>query len=88
MRETIVGDSIELMSKMSNNEIDVMLTSPPFKEEDIEGDYWEFYDEFYKQSRRVCSKVLIIIHSATKINRIIHDYPPDRVLVWVKGVRW
>ena len=79
------GDCLELMKGLKDNSVDMVMTSPPFKQEDVQGDYWEFYDSFFKECSRVCSKVLIIIHSATKLNYLIREYPPHRVLVWAKG---
>lgn len=62
------------------------MTSPPFKDEDIEGDYWAFYSYVFEEMMRVASKVVIIIHSATKMNHIISQYPPKRTLIWGKGI--
>ncbi len=74
------------MKRFPDDSVDLILTSPPFKEEDVDGDYWDFYEEFFQQAHRVCSKVLIIIHSATKLNKLIKYYPPKRTMIWGKGV--
>jgi site-specific DNA-methyltransferase (adenine-specific) len=73
------------MKEMEDNSVDLVFTSPPFKDEDIEGDYWEFYDSFYKESIRIASKIVCIIHSANKLNYIVYHYPPKRIIVWGKG---
>lgn len=74
------------MKRFPDDSIDLIFTSPPFKDEDVDGDYWQFYDEFFNEACRVCGKVLIIIHSSTKMNYIISNYPPKRVMIWSKGV--
>ena len=82
----IIGDSLAELPKFADNSINCILTSPPFKDEDVKGDYWEFYDTIFNEMTRVASKVLIVIHSATKMNSIIQKYPPKRTLIWGKGM--
>lgn len=86
MLNLIIGDCLETLKQMPDNSIDIILTSPPFKDADVEGDYWEFYDQFFTEAYRVCSKALCIIHSATKMNEHITRYPPKRTLIWNKGI--
>ena len=81
-----IGDSSKLLKGYSDNSIDCIFTSPPFKDDDVEGDYCKFYDGIFKDCMRISSKVVIIIHSATKMNEIIVKYPPKRTLIWGKGV--
>lgn len=81
-----IGDCLELMKELEANSFDIVFTSPPFKEEDVSGDYWEFYEGFFREAYRVAGKALIIIQSATKMNDIITRYPPKRTLIWGKGV--
>ena len=84
--EIIIGDSLTELPKFEDNSIDCILTSLPFKDEDVDGDYWEFYGTIFDEMARVASKVLIVIHSATKMNEIILKYPPKRTLIWGKGM--
>lgn len=86
MTKIIIGDCRVELPKLDDNSIDCILTSPPFKDEDVEGDYWDFYNGIFHEMTRVTSKVLIIIHSATKMNEIIKRYPPKRTLIWGKGM--
>lgn len=74
------------MKKIPDKSIDMTFTSPPFKDEDVPGDYWEFYDAFFNEAQRVTSKVICIIHSSTKMNTIITKYPPKRTIIWGKGI--
>lgn len=74
------------MREFPDNSFDIVLTSPPFKDDDVEGDYWQFYDEFFLEAMRVASKAVLIIQSATRLNDIISRYPPKRTMIWGKGV--
>ena len=82
----IHGDCRDVLPKIPDKAIDLVWTSPPFKEEDVDGDYWTLYDEWYRAMFRVAGKVLGITHSATKLNHLIATYPPSRTLIWSKGM--
>lgn len=84
--ELLRCDAIEHLKSMADNSVDIILTSPPFKDEDIDGDYWAFYDNIVHESIRVASKAVIVIHSSTKMNEFISRYKPKRTLIWSKGV--
>lgn len=79
-------DCLNVLRDFKDKSIDMTFTSPPFREEDVDGNYWEFYDLWMKQIFRVTSKVVCIIHSATKLNQVVTMYPPKRTLVWGKGI--
>jgi len=79
-------DCLETMARMSDNYIDLTMTSPPFKDEDINGEYWNIYDRWFNEMLRITKNVLIIIHSATKMNYHISTYPPKRTMIWIKGI--
>ena len=81
-----IGDSKKILKEYSDNSIDCIFTSSPFKDDDVEGDYWKFYDGIFNDILRVSAKLSIIIHSATKMNEIIMKYPPKRTLIWGKGM--
>lgn len=83
--QIICGDCLEAMKGINSKSIDMIFTSPPFKEEDVEGNYWEKYDKWFSEMNRICKKVIIIIHSATKLNYLIKNYPPKRIMIWGKG---
>ena len=80
-----IGDCLEMMKRLPDNFVDLVFTSPPFKDEDVIGDYWGFYDTFFKEVVRVASKAVVILHTATKINHLIRHYPPKRLMIWAKG---
>ena len=80
------ADCLDIMRLMKDGGIDLVLTSPPFKEKDWgQEKYWELYDSFFNEAIRVASKAVIIVHSATKINTLIQQYPPKRLMIWNKG---
>lgn len=79
-------DALEFLPTLADKSIDMIFTSPPFKDEDVVGNYWKFYNQFFKEAMRVTSKVVIIIHSATKLNTLITKYPPKRMMIWGKGI--
>ena len=81
----VTGDARELAKRIPDESIDLVFTSPPFKDEDVIGDYWNFYDNLFRDMWRVASRALIIIHSATKLNELIKRYPPKRTMIWGKG---
>ena len=64
---------------------DVVLTSPPFKDEDVDENYWEFYHQAHEIMLASASKVALIIHSATKLNHLMATIPPHRLMIWNKG---
>jgi DNA modification methylase len=84
--ELYAEDCLDAMGRMSDASIDMTFTSPPFKDDDVPGDYWTLYAAWMSEIMRVTSKVAIIINSATRLNRIAVDWPPKRTMVWGKGI--
>ena len=85
INKIICGDCLEVMKGIPDKSVDLVLTSPPFKDEDVDRDYWDNYKLWFNEIKRIVSKVIIIIHSATKINNLITNYPPKRLMIWGKG---
>ena len=79
------GDCLEYMKSMPNGSVDLIFTSPPFKDKDVEEEYWIVYEKWMKEINRI-SKVAIIINSATRLNTIIQRWPPKRTMIWGKGI--
>jgi site-specific DNA-methyltransferase (adenine-specific) len=86
INKIICGDCLEVMKDIPDDAVDMVFTSPPFKEEDVDGDYWEQYDLWFKEIERVSKYCFGIIHSATKINYLAQHYPPKRWMIWGKGI--
>ena len=81
----ILGDCLSVMKTLPDKSFDMVFTSPPFKEEDVSMDYWTFYSSFMYHAERLASKVVLVFHTATKINYLISHYPPKRLMIWSKG---
>lgn len=79
-----LGDAQEILPTFEDKSFDMVLTSPPFRDDDIEGEYWIFYDKIMRELFRITKKVMIIIHSSTKMNEVIKRYPPKRTVIWHK----
>jgi len=47
-----LGDCLEIMKSIQDKSVDMTFTSPPFKEEDVEGEYWEEYDKWFAEIKR------------------------------------
>jgi len=80
-----LGDCLDFMRTLPDKSIDMVFTSPPFKDEDVEEEYWSEYSQWFFEMDRITSKVICVIHSATKLNRLISEYPPKRTMIWGKG---
>lgn len=83
-------DCMDGMKQLKNNSIDIVFTSVPFKNEDVncenDDDYWELYSSWQSEMMRVASKVVIVIQSASRLNAHVSMFPPMRTLIWGKGV--
>ena len=82
-------DCVEGMKLLPDNSIDITLTSPPFKDKDVIGnykDYWDYYEKFMTEAIRVTSKSLCVIQSATRLTDVVQRFPPKRTMIWYKGV--
>lgn len=78
-------DCLETMARMGDGSVDLIFTSPPFKDEDVPDEYWEWYGLRFDEMLRVSKNAVILLHSATKLNELITRYPPRRTLIWGKG---
>lgn len=85
-RSNMILNANALHIPLADESVDIVFTSPPFKDEDVTGEYWELYADWMREIFRVATKVVCIIHSATKLNRLIVEYPPKRILIWGKGI--
>lgn len=68
-----LGDSIELMAKLSDESVDCVITDPPyagFKFENSAEGYWKTFEPFYGEIKRVCKG---------PVQRIAVSQPPARI---------
>lgn len=84
--QIVTGDALELAKRIPDKSIDIVFTSPLFKDEDVDGPYWDWYSSWWDEINRVCGKVLCVVHSATKMTELAQRYPPKRWLIWGKGI--
>lgn len=78
-------DCLQTMARMENESVDLVFSSPPFKDEDVPDDYFEWYNARFIEMRRVARNAVILFHSSTKLNELITRYPPRRTMIWGKG---
>lgn len=84
--EIIEGDCLEIMRGWPDSYVDGIVTSPPFRDADVQGDYWDFYLPFVKECQRVTRDYSFILNSSRRLIDIIHKTDVARVLVWNKLV--
>jgi len=84
--EVVNADAVEFLQDLDEDSIDIVFTSPPFREEDVDGDYWKFYDAVQEEILRVAAKAVFVVQSATHLNELITRYRPERTLIWGKKV--
>lgn len=76
-------DALEGLSSLEDNSIGLILTSPPFKDKDIEEDYYIWLDKIISECKRV-SPFTMMFNSSTRLIDICKRYNPARVLIWYK----
>jgi len=83
----IVGDCVEIMKGLEDNSIDVILTDPPYKDDDVMGDYYEWFGRFFQEAMRVSKDYVIFFNNASRLYDILQKFGrPYRILIWSKGV--
>ncbi|MEE9117424.1 MAG: DNA methyltransferase [Calditrichia bacterium] len=76
-------DCFEGMEKLPDKSIDLILTSPPFKDEDVPYNYYEWFSDLLGELQRV-SEIVLMFNSSTRLIRISKMFSPDRILIWNK----
>jgi site-specific DNA-methyltransferase (adenine-specific) len=93
----INGDMLNVLSEMEPNSVDVILTDPPYKDEDVPlckkvgDDGYEDYNHWFmnvmKRMKAVAKDYVIFFNNASRLSSIMFDHgKPYRILVWTKGV--
>jgi len=73
------------MRELDDDSIDIIITSIPFREEDVDGDYWELIDNFMKEAFRIIKNYIVVFQSSTKIWDMCQKYPkPFHICIWTK----
>jgi len=82
----LLGDSLKIMKKFPDKSIDWILTSPPFKDKEVPGEYYSWLDKVLEQFDRICRNYSIVFNSSTRLVEICRRYNVERILIWHKGV--
>ncbi len=99
INKVICGDCIEVMKEIPDNSVDLVFTSPPFKDEDIglgcnnsdnritlpenREKYLDWLEEVMIEFKRV-SKIILMFNSSRRLVDICKRFNPERVLIWNK----
>ena len=84
MNKIYCMDVFELMKQFPDKSVDIIITSPPYLDKEIEGDYYEFLDKFVSEAKRI-SKVILMFNSSRRIVEICRRYKDiQHILIWDK----
>jgi DNA modification methylase len=84
MNEIILGDCLEVMRGWKDGYVDGIITSPPFRDADVQGDYYEWFVKFVSECQRVSRDYAIILNSSTRTKEICRRTDPIRIGTWHK----
>lgn len=84
----IIGDCFEILKTFPDKSVHACLTSPPFKDEDVEGDYYGWYGNLIDHLTRVTRDYILIFNSSTRLVDLCDiAVVPDRILIWNKHAK-
>jgi site-specific DNA-methyltransferase (adenine-specific) len=69
---------------MEDKSIDFVLTSVPFKDDEVPKEYYVWFGELLKQFDRIVKHYSFIFNSSTRLKEICRRFNPERILVWAK----
>lgn len=82
--QIICGDCLEVMKGIPDKSVDLVLTSPPYLDREVKGDYYGFLDVFIKECNRI-SDTLLMFNSSRRIVEICKRYNNiSAILIWDK----
>jgi len=77
-------DYRKTIKRFGEEKIDLILTSPPFLDEEVDKPYYEFLDEFVEIATRI-SPILLMFNSSRRIVEICRRYEDiQHILIWDK----
>lgn len=80
----INANCFEVFPKMKDKCVDFVLTSPPFKDEDIPTEYYSWLKDLLTNLERVTKNYSFIFNSSKRLKEICKRFEPERILVWAK----
>ncbi len=88
--ELILGDCFEVMRSWPDKTVDMVLSSPPFRNEDLgfsdDTQYYEWYDKLLLELKRVTKNYILLFNSSLReIQVCCREIKPIRILHWYKG---
>jgi len=81
-----LGDSLQIMKQFPDKSIDWILTSPPYKDDEVPEDYYQWFSKVLKEFNRIVKHYSLIFNSSTRLIEICKRYNPERILIWYKGI--
>lgn len=82
--EIILGDCLEIMRSWPDSFVHGIITSPPFRDADIPGDYYEWFVKFVSECQRVSRDYALIFNSSRRLKQIDRLTDPIRHIIWDK----
>lgn len=87
--EFIVGNALRVLPVLPDDCVDVVLTDPPYKDEDVicdDGlDYYGFLRSWFEDCKRIAKDYIIFSNNASRLYDIFQLLgKPFRLLVWTK----
>lgn len=77
-------DCFNTMFRMENKSVDLILTSPPYLDDEVEGNYYEFLERFISSAKRISHSILMF-NSSRRLIDICNRYADIKhVLIWDK----
>jgi site-specific DNA-methyltransferase (adenine-specific) len=82
----ICGDALEVLKSLEEDSFDIILTDPPYKDEDVNGhDYYIFLDDWFHLAKKVAKDYVIFFNGANRLYDILQLLgEPFRILMWMK----
>lgn len=79
----IHADSIKYLDGIKDKEFDLILTSPPYLDAEVDGAYYDFLQKFLKNACRIAQTV-VMFNSSRRMIEICQKFPPKCILIWHK----
>ena len=83
INKIICGDCLEVMKDFPDKSIDLVLGSPPFLDEDIPEDYYQWFGKIIEECKRI-AKIVFLFNSSKRLVEISKKFEPNRILIWDK----
>ena len=78
------GDALKIMASWPDGYVSSVITSPPFRDADIEGDYYLWLLAFTNECIRLSQDYAIIFNTSRRLVDICRKTDPFRVINWHK----